>query len=248
MAAAERPSSDALTAQVWIDAGSGYAADDPAGFVPTALLAADVPDDPDATVLAVSDWTGLGDLVTGTLAAVGDEFVRIDGIAADSLTVARGCLDTVPTAHAAGTPVICWQAVARPSRGSFLAGETVAVKLLTQTGLGILPLVQAPADAVTFASRAIRPLPPGALRADGLWVKTLASPETTLTWAHRDRLSHPLRGAVIDLERFHDIGQRDPRVAGRRHFCKPKQVGGLLEGHLHPHDRICRHGAPDWGC
>ena len=188
MAAAERPSSDALAAQVWIDAGTGFTADDPAGFVPTALLDADVPDDPDATVLPVRDWTGLADLVTGTLASVGAEFVRIDGVAIENLTVARGCLDTVPLAHPAGTPVICWQTVARPTRGSFLAGETVSVKLLSQTGAGTLPLAAAPGDTVTFASRAIRPLPPGNLRAGGLWARMLASPETTLTWSHRDRL------------------------------------------------------------
>lgn len=220
MAAGERPSSDALTAQVWIDAGTGYTADDPAGFVPTAILDADLSDDPEATLVAVRDWTGLADLVTGTLASIGDEFVRIDGISADTLTVARGCLDTVPEAHAAGTPVICWQSAARPTRTSYLAGETISVKLLPQTGLGTLPLAQAPTDAITLASRAIRPLPPGRLQADGLWLRTLASPATTLTWAHRDRLSQT--SAVFDGYTAGDIGP-EPGVAYevRIHWVDP---------------------------
>ncbi|MCA0871386.1 phage tail protein [Seohaeicola saemankumensis] len=204
MAAGERPSSDALTTQVWIDTGTGYTDDDPTGFVPTAILDADVTDDPEDTMFAVRDWTGLSELLTGTLAAIGEEVVRIDGISATEITVGRGCLDTVPVPHAAGTPVICWQSAARPTRGSFLAGETVSVKLLPQTGLGTLPLAQAPTDMVTFGSRAIRPLPPGNLRGDGLFLPTLASPETTLTWAHRDRLSQT--SAVFDSYVTGDIG------------------------------------------
>lgn len=220
MAVGARPSSDALAAQVWIDTGSGYAADDPAGFVPTALLDTDVSDDPDETELAVRDWTGLPDLVTGTLAEIGDEFVRIDGISATGLSVARGCLDTVPVAHAAGTPVICWQSAARVSQGTFLAGETIPVKLLTQTGLGTLPLAQAPVDEVAFASRAIRPLPPGDLRGDGLYLATLASPEATLAWAHRDRLSQT--SPVFDGYTAGDIGP-EPGVAYevRIHWVDP---------------------------
>jgi len=56
--AGERPSSDALSAQVWTDLGQGYALEGVSEFVPTALLAADVTDDPAERVLAVSDWAG----------------------------------------------------------------------------------------------------------------------------------------------------------------------------------------------
>lgn len=220
MATGERPSSDALAAQVWIDPGTGYTVDDPASFVPTAILDADVTDDPEERELTVRDWTGLSELVTGTLAAIGDELVRIDGIAADTITVGRGCLDTVPLSHAAGTPVICWQGAARPTRSTFLAGETVAVKLLPQTGLGTLPLAQAPGDSVTLASRAIRPLPPGNLRGDGTFATTLASTEATLTWSYRDRLSQT--SAVFDSYLAGDIGP-EPGVAYqvRIHWVDP---------------------------
>jgi uncharacterized protein YegL len=204
MATGERPSSDALATQVWIDAGTGYAADDPTGFVPIAILDADVIDDPEETVIAVRDWTGIAELVTGTLAAIGAELVRIDGITGTSITVGRGCLDTVPMAHPADTPVIFWQSGAQATRTSFLAGETVSVKLLSQTGYGTLPLSQAPTDTVTLASRAIRPLPPGNLRGDGGFSKTLASPETALSWSHRDRLSQT--SVVFDDYLAADIG------------------------------------------
>jgi hypothetical protein len=117
--------------------------------------------------------------------------------------------------------VVCWQSGARATRASFLAGETVAVKLLPQTGFGTLPLAQAPTDQVTLASRAIRPLPPGNLRGDGLFEKLLASPQTALSWAHRDRLSQT--SAVFDDYLAPDIGP-EPGVAYeiRIHWVDPE--------------------------
>ncbi|UWQ90399.1 VWA domain-containing protein [Rhodobacteraceae bacterium M382] len=210
IASGERPSSDALSTQVWIDPGTGYAPEEPVEFVPTAVLAADVTDDPTERVLAVSDWTGLEDLTTGTLAAIGGEFVRIDGISATSLTVGRGCLDTLPMNHLAGTPVICWQHMANATATQFAAGETIAVKMLPQTGFGTLPLAQAPADQVVLASRAIRPLPPGNFRGDGLFVQMLSGTEAALSWAHRDRLAQT--SSVFDDYTGPDIGP-EPGVA-----------------------------------
>lgn len=80
---------------------------------------------------------------------------------------------------------------------------------------------------VTFDSRAIRPLPPGNLRGDGLFLRTLASPETTLTWAHCDRLSQ--NSAVFDSYLAGDIGSQ-PGVAYevRIHLANP-DIGVTLE-------------------
>jgi len=138
---------------------------------------------------------------------MGDELVRIDGVSATTLTVGRGCLDTVPQAHPAGTPVICWQLLANASETRFAAGETVAVRMLPETGFGTLPLSQAPEDQVTLASRAIRPLPPGDLRGNGAWSvnpNLLNLGPVLLTWAHRDRLTQT--SAVFDAYDAGDIG------------------------------------------
>ncbi|MCR9151203.1 MAG: phage tail protein [Rhodobacteraceae bacterium] len=207
VAAGERPSADALSAQVWTDSGTGYALEAGVEFVPTALLTADVTDDPAERVLPVGSWTGLNDVTIGTLAAIGDELVRIDGVSATTLTVGRGCLDTVPQVHPAGTPMICWQLLANASEARFAAGETVAVRMLPETGFGTLPLSQAPEDEVTLASRAIRPLPPGDLRGNGVSVvnpNVLNLGPVLLTWAHRDRLTQT--SSVFDAYDAGDIG------------------------------------------
>ena len=204
LAAGERPSADALSARLWTDFGTGYTFEQANAFVPTALLAADASDNPEDRDLVVTSWTGLDHVTTGTLAALGGEYVRIDGVSTTGLTVGRGCLDTIPTAHAAGTPIVVWQQAPDATAARFAAGETVAVKLLPETGLGTLPLAQAPEDPVTFASRAIRPLPPGNVRADGGFAPLLPTPEVALTWCHRDRLAQT--NPVFDDYLSPDIG------------------------------------------
>ena len=62
VAAGERPSADALSAQVWSDSGAGYTLEEAVEFVPTALLVSEVSDDPAESVLTVGNWTGLGDV------------------------------------------------------------------------------------------------------------------------------------------------------------------------------------------
>jgi len=113
----------------------------------------------------------------------------------------------VPQMHVAGTPVICWQLLANASEARFAAGETVSVRMLPETGFGTLPLSQAPEDRVTLASRAIRPLPPGDLRGNGVSVvnpNLLNLGPVLLTWAHRDRLLQT--SGVFDAYDAGDIG------------------------------------------
>jgi hypothetical protein len=163
-----------------------------AAFAPTALLAADVSDDPEDRALPVTGWSDIGSAAVGSLAWLGGELLRLDGITAGSVTVSRGCLDTVPRAHPAGTPLVLVDDGARITETSFAAGETLAVRLLPETGRGTLAFVLAIEDRLTLDRRAIRPLPPGRLQGNGAYAPdadTLVEGDLVLTWAHRDRLS-----------------------------------------------------------
>ena len=192
VATAERPSTDALAAELWIDPGTGPALEGVVAFAPTAQLSADLPDDPEARVIPVSGWQDIGEVDIGTLASIDGELVRIDGITPTAITVGRGCLDTVPRAHVAGTPVVFFDEGARITETAWAAGETLAARLLPETGRGILAFALAPEDRVTLDRRAIRPLPPGRVQANGSYtpdVDALISAELVLTWSHRDRLT-----------------------------------------------------------
>jgi len=192
LATGERPSADALAAELWIDSGTGPAQEGVVNFAPTALLAADVSDNPEERDLPVTGWRDIGEVGIGTLASIGGELVRVDGITAAAITVGRGCLDTVPRAHAAATPVIFFDDVAQITENTWAAGETIAIRLLPETGRGTLAFALAPEDSVTLDRRAIRPLPPGRVQVNGSYapdVNALVAGDVELTWSHRDRLT-----------------------------------------------------------
>ncbi len=75
VAIGERPSADALAAELWIDPGTGPAQEGVVAFAPTALLTADVSDHPEARVLPVTGWRDIGEVGIGTLASIGGELV-----------------------------------------------------------------------------------------------------------------------------------------------------------------------------
>ncbi|WP_375572617.1 phage tail protein [Seohaeicola saemankumensis] len=200
VATGERPSADALAAELWIDPGTSPAQEGVVAFAPTALLATDISDNPEARVIAVTDWRDIGEVGIGTLASINGELVRVDGITSTAIIVGRGCLDTVPRAHAAGTPVVFFDEGARITEDAWAAGETLAVRLLPETGRGTLAFARAPEDSVTLNRRAIRPLPPGRVQANGSYtpdVDALIIDDLVLTWAHRDRLTQT-SPAIID--------------------------------------------------
>jgi len=192
VATGERPSADALAAELWIDPGTGPAQEGVVAFAPTVLLASDITDHPEARVLPVTGWRDIGEVGIGTLASLGGELVRVDGITSTAITVGRGCLDSVPRAHVAGTPVIFFDEAARITEDAWAAGETLAIRLLPETGRGTLAFALAPEDSVTLDRRAIRPLPPGRVQANGSYapdVDALVAGGVELTWTHRDRLT-----------------------------------------------------------
>jgi hypothetical protein len=192
IATGERPSADALAAELWIDPGTGPAQEGAVAFAPTALLAEDVTNNPEARVIPVTGWRDIGEVGIGTLARIDGELVRIDGITQTAITVGRGCLDTVPRGHAAGTPVIFFDDGARITESAWAAGETLNVRLLPETGRGTLAFALAPEDVVTLDRRAIRPLPPGRVQTNGSYapdIDALVADDLVLTWTHRDRLT-----------------------------------------------------------
>lgn len=93
---------------------------------------------------------------------MGAEICRLDAIdrVAGTVTLGRGCADTVPATHSAGTRLwILTDAIALdPAR--YTSPATVQAKLPTRTGSASLPLADAPQLAITTAQRQHRPYPP----------------------------------------------------------------------------------------
>lgn len=159
-------------------------------FVPTATTAAAI-GKADTTV-ALTAASGLGTVDVGSAAFIGThpiaEAVRVVAISGASMTVARGALDTTPSAWPAGTRIWFYDEAGAGDPSEYVAGEVVDAKALTITSTGRLKEADAITDSVTFASRAARPYPPARFRINAAVAPATAYGRLALTWNHRDRI------------------------------------------------------------
>lgn len=144
------------------------------------------------TGLKVTDPTATA---IGRPAMIDDEIVRVDGVSGSTVTISRGCADTIPAAHLAGSPVWFFDMEMGTDGREYLAGETISVKPLVHTPNSIpMTVASVPPRQLTFNQRFHRPYPPAEFKCKGdYWftgVKTLpvGTPELVWTWNHRDRL------------------------------------------------------------
>lgn len=138
----------------------------------------------------------------GVLPAVGDavmidsEIMRVTAATLTTLSLGRGCGDTVPAFHPANSTIWFFDhdsdTVGTDER-EYVQGETIGVKVLMRTSGASMEPKNAPANTLTFTGRFARPYPPGKLLVDGVgFGPTVALSKdklsTVLTWVHRDRV------------------------------------------------------------
>lgn len=188
-AMAVRPAGLTASFQLMTRAGSAdfTTAVERGAWCPGGTLSAEI--GPLDTSVVLVDAVDLNLVAVGTAALIGDEIVRIDAVNPDTsmLTIGRGCIDTVPSSHAANTTVLCYDTWGADDLTEYIHGVTVSAKLLTQTGSGTLPLEIAPEKTATFSGRAARPYPPGNVQLNGEHYPVQLSGDVSLSWTHRDR-------------------------------------------------------------
>lgn len=195
------PVDNTLSALVSIDEGSGYVdVTEPYDqLAPGALLAADIGRG-DLT-FDVTDDVDLDQIVEGQLAVIGTEVVRIDDVTGQTLTVGRGCLDTVPQAHSAGDAIVFYDDFSFTDFEIRASSDQIDVQLIPVTSNGELLRVSAPEDTVAFNSRAIRPYAPknctlGASMQPGydedVALNFIGVDPIPANWANRNRVDEPV--------------------------------------------------------
>jgi hypothetical protein len=161
-------------------------------FAPSCLLTAVCPLEHGPTVLQVDAGTDLEDLAVGTSAWLGEgagaELVRIDAIGTGTITVGRGCGDTVAWEWPVGTRLWGFDNYAAADGAQYVDGELVDAKILPRTSSGELAEASAPTSQVGIASRQARPYPPAQLLVNGQQAPTQLDGLLTVTWVHRDRV------------------------------------------------------------
>jgi hypothetical protein len=142
------------------------------------------------TVFTVTAQSDLSRVTLGTAALWEDEICRVDALdpITKSLTLARGCVDTVPAKHMPGTIIYFYDDWATSDAREYANGETVDALVLSRTTQHI----QDPGDTVplsmSMVQRAFRPYPPARIRINGEQIPAYLFGELVLEWAHRDRL------------------------------------------------------------
>lgn len=157
-------------------------------WCPTALIS-DEASQLGETFTLVSGF-GLDDIAVGSWALWDDEILRVDAIdiVASSITLKRGCADTLPMPHTAMSRIWFCSDWAGTDGKEYVVGDELYIKMATRTGVDILPLDSAIATPMTFSQRHSRPYPPAEVRINGLyWPSTTDSP-LIVTWSGRDRL------------------------------------------------------------
>jgi hypothetical protein len=196
-----RPSADALdyAALAWEAATAGWVSRARGAFAPTALLETSVPQAAESLTVALTQAIDLAAVKVGQFALCGEEWFLVTSVdTADvQVTLARGVLDTVPMAHAAGSRV--WFVQPHFIQPEYVVGETAELRLCPKTGKGELAVAQAATVSCEMTQRFIRPYPPGNVRLNGVAYPAVVAGDVTVSWANRNRVNQTA-GVILQAE------------------------------------------------
>lgn len=141
------------------------------------------------------DGVPLTEVRVGQMAVINDEIVRVVELTHEFITVARGCVDTVPAHQPAGARmwfIECGHGLSKPD-GSWGSEDIVESKVLPAVYGPPLDPAEAATDKLEMARRVERPFPPGQVLINGRpWFKGDTAEQGKshlITWVQRNRLS-----------------------------------------------------------
>lgn len=190
-----RPTSTSLRYRIDLsaDGGTTYALTGRGDFTPNGLTTSAL--GPGDLSVILGNTIDTQKVAAGMALQIENEICRVDAWdpATGTATIARGCVDTLPASHAEGVYGFVTTLWTGTDSVEYASGETLSIKLLTQTSSGVLAEAAAPTDVITTVGRQGRPYPPGAFQINGnnFWATFVVSglEDTVLTWTHRDRLT-----------------------------------------------------------
>lgn len=172
-------------------ASGGYIEQDTSDFAPNAIVASAIPIGAADIIVNLSNGVDLDTVVVGQPALIDNEefVVKALNLSALTATLGRGCLDSVPAAHAAGSRIWFYEDSYAFDQTAYVSGVGVQMKALTRTSQQLLALASAPADSLTTFARQGKPYPPGNLKLNNMTLDNMAPFERpgVFTWAHRNK-------------------------------------------------------------
>lgn len=192
IAAAGRPSVTSTSFMLNATPSGGALAQSVSTFAPTGVSGRAM--SPYEINLFLSNGVDLAGLSAGVTAMFGSEMVQVTAFTPSSglVVIARGGVDTIPMAHAAGETIIFNDVQLGGKTAAYTAGELIDVQLLNVTSSGVEDVTQTVHHAITIAARHFMPYVMGDLRLNGtpcLSTDALGvTGNAVFTWASRNRL------------------------------------------------------------
>ncbi|HET7301626.1 MAG TPA: hypothetical protein VFJ01_13350 [Oleiagrimonas sp.] len=175
--------------ELYTGTGSSLADVDTGDFCATGTLTATLADEPGPSTITLTNTDRLDQVVVGSAVRIDDEVCRVDAIdpLTGSVTLGRGCADTVPAMHAATARAWFSDTYRGSDLTEYHTGDTVSAKLLTRTAEGVLDEASAPATSISIMARHVRPYPPQKVRINGDYAPSTVTGAMTVAWARRNR-------------------------------------------------------------
>lgn len=190
---ATAPSRDALDYNLWTGPFVGNVSQRGIGsHSPATTLTAPLVKQ-EFSVLSVANANNIASALTreNVYLVVNNEYMLLTNydVVANTLTVSRGVLDTVPAEHASGSIVMLGDNFIGRDKVNYVPGENIKVRVQTKTSRGVLDITTTPENVYSFVGRQAKPYPPGRLRINGQLYPTWVNGLVTITFATRNRLT-----------------------------------------------------------
>ncbi|MEX5365708.1 hypothetical protein WCE00_01845 [Acinetobacter haemolyticus] len=154
-------------------------------------IASSIPQTASAVTCVLNDL--IENVEIGDRALLGSEIVRVTAIDINlnSVTLARGCIDTLPVSHAAGTKFYIYSNLNNAINRLFSMNQTANFKFITSTSSDELDENLATAYTAILSNRLSRPYPPANVRLNNAFfpVSTDVSNGLSISWQPRNRLT-----------------------------------------------------------
>ncbi|WP_180036393.1 MULTISPECIES: phage tail protein [unclassified Acinetobacter] len=183
---APRGQQNAISAEIFVDSGTGYLSKATLDYCPSAELAQAI--GKMESTFSIRKVEDLEEIELGKWILVNDEHMAVTAISETEITVKRGVNYTVPQDHAAGSMILFCDDYIALDETDYFAGESLNVKALTKTGSAQLALASATEHSIEMVGLANRPYPPANVKINGEYYPEQITGALELTWSHRNRL------------------------------------------------------------
>jgi len=180
-------------------------------YIPTVSLLQNITFTDDDIDINVSSFPARfsENVVIGSLAILNNELARVLGYdtGAGTIKLGRGACDTYPAEHAIGDIIYFYEKKSAYDPTEYSDGSTVYMRLLPQTGVGILDIADALTETVLMDGRQFRPTRPTDIKQNTVSYATDITGELTIDWKKSNRISQTI---VNDPPYFFDSADVTP--------------------------------------